>query len=221
MKLIDLSGQQFGRLTVLHRAPDVIQSNGRHRIMWECVCECGNTVICHGDNLRKGVSRSCGCYRKEYMSEHNSTHHASKDLLYGVWCAIKTRCNNKKSAAYPDYGGRGIRVCDDWNGSYEAFANWSYKSGYSYGLTIDRVNNDGDYCPENCRWVDRVAQANNRRNNVVLDYNGQSHTLKEWAGIVGICPATMNSRYCSGWPIERMLSSPLMANGKAFRKPSQ
>lgn len=217
MSLIDLTGRRFGRLVVAERAPDSIQENGRHRIMWKCQCDCGNSVICYGDNLKLGVTQSCGCYRKDCALRNNSTHRESKTLLYGIWCGMKARCNNRNTTAYMDYGGRNINICPEWNDSYEAFAAWARANGYMRGLSIERTDNDGDYCPENCKWVGRVAQANNRRSNIVLDYHGQSHTLTEWSHIVGINAKTLMSRYHSGWSTEKILTTPLMLNGTTFK----
>lgn len=205
--LIDLTGQRFGRLTVVERSPDYVQHNGRHRARWKCVCDCGSELITNGDALRAGRTTSCGCFRKELMSEIRSTHHETSTKLYGVWCAIKRRCYNKNAAHYEDYGGRGILMCDTWRDNYESFRDWAYSHWYHESLTIDRVDNSKGYSPENCRWVDCGVQASNRRSNVNLTFCGETHTLTEWADKVGVNRGTMFSRYYAGWSVERMLST--------------
>ena len=127
--------------------------------------------------------------------------------LYGVWCAIKRRCYNKNTAHYADYGGRGISMCDEWKNDFQIFYDWPISHGYSQGLSIDRKDNDGNYCPENCRWVGCDVQANNRRSNRNLTYNGETHNITEWAKIIGKSPKTLFNRLYSGWDTERILTT--------------
>ncbi len=201
----DLTGKQFGRLAVLGRGSDYIQKNGRHRVMWSCRCDCGNIVDILGENLRKGASQSCGCYRHDKLSEIKSTHHETNTKLYGVWCSIKARCYNRNSKPYKSYGGRGIIMCDEWRDSYEKFREWAVSSGYSSKLSIDRIDNNGPYSPDNCRWVDMRTQANNRRSNVYLTLCGETHNITEWAKIIDINPKVLFSRYYSGKSVEDIL----------------
>lgn len=119
---------------------------------------------------------------------------------------MKNRCYNPHVTYYYRYGGRGIGVCDTWRYDFEAFEKWSFENGYTDELTIDRINNDGNYCPDNCRWVDHATQANNRSSNVVIEYNGEKHNLAEWAEIIGIKYKTLHNRYYSGWDTKRMLT---------------
>ena len=205
--LIDLTGKRFGRLVITGRAPDYIQENGRKRVQWKCLCDCGKEFVTNADALKAGKTSSCGCLKHEFMINKFATHHETDSKLYGVWCAIKRRCYNKNSTYYEEYGGRGITMCDGWRDHYEAFRDWAHASGYTDKLTIDRIDNDEGYSPENCRCVDCVAQANNRRSNINITYNGETHTLTEWADIVGVNPKTMFSRYYAGWSIERMLTT--------------
>ena len=202
----DLTGKRFGRLIVESRAEDRVEKNGRHRVAWNCMCDCGNHVVVLSDNLKSGATQSCGCYRKEYVSVHKKTHADSQSKLYGVWCAMKTRCYNKNSSYYERYGGRGISVCDEWRASFESFRDWSFRNGYYDGLTIDRIKNDGNYCPENCRWVGRKAQANNRSSNKLVSYNGATHNIAEWSEITGINVKTLYNRLYAGYTPEKMLS---------------
>lgn len=201
----DLVGNRYGRLVVVERAPDRVQANGRHRIMWLCKCDCGNTVEVLGDNLKKGVSRSCGCYRHDTLSSSKATHGQTETKLYKVWRGIKTRCYNSRSQYFARYGGRGIVMCDAWRDDFVSFCSWAELSGYRDGFTIDRIDNDGIYSPENCRWVDMKAQANNRHSNVLITLGDETHNITEWAGIIGVSPKTLFSRYYSGKSPEDIL----------------
>lgn len=142
---------------------------------------------------------------REINHKLKTTHGETDTRLYNIWLAMKRRCDTPSLKAYPDYGGRGITVCDEWVNSYEAFRDWSIANGYDETLTIDRIDNNGNYEPENCRWVDCVAQANNRRSNVILELNGESHNITEWARILGKNPKTLYSRRQSGDSVERIL----------------
>lgn len=159
----DLSSRKFGRLTVLKKA------SYRHRTnpVWICRCECGNQTAVIQENLLNGHTKSCGCLSKDTASRNNSTHRESHSRLYGVWRSMKARCQNPKIGQYKNYGGRGISVCEEWQ-QYEQFRDWALSHGYDpnapFGkCTIDRIDNDGDYEPSNCRWVDFKTQAQNKR----------------------------------------------------------
>ena len=199
-RLKDLVGQRFGRLVVLERSGTQCGS-----AMWLCKCDCGNMVVSNGHNLRRGVTKSCGCNKSEATRKIVTTHGQSKTRLYRTWTGMKQRCSNPNRKAYKDYGGRGIVVCEEWNNSFEAFYDWAINSGYSDNLTIDRIDNDGSYCPENCRWVSRTEQANNKSTNNYITVNGETHTKAEWTKITGVSRATIDGRLKRGWTIEEAL----------------
>lgn len=160
-KSIDLTGQHFGRLTVLRR----VENRGRYPC-WECKCACGRTTYITTPSLRSGHTISCGCYRKEVelenLSIHRQTHGQSYSRLYRTWANMKARCENPNNHNYVYYGGRGIRVCDE-SKSFEPFEAWALSNGYSENLTIDRINVDGNYEPANCRWATVTEQNRNKR----------------------------------------------------------
>lgn len=188
---VDLRGQRFGRLTVIRE--DASRRNGS--VMWLCRCDCGNEVLVRSNHLKRGGVMSCGCYNHDIIR----THDESKTNLYHTLQCMKDRCSNPKNVQYADYGGRGIKVCDEWLHDYEAFRDWALANGYRKGLSIDRINNDGDYEPSNCRWTDMKTQCRNRRSNRMLTINGETHCLIEWAEIVGINASSINTRLRRGW----------------------
>lgn len=206
-RLNDLTGRKFGRLTVLERAPDQISPSGRHRVRWHCKCECGKESFVNPDALLSGRVISCGCWSREKARLNHLTHGESGTRLHNIWLAMKRRCDTENIQAYRDYGGRGITVCQEWYQHYEAFRDWAMANGYTDDLSIDRIDNNGDYTPQNCRWVDSVAQANNRRSNHLLTYQGETHTLTEWAHKIGLNYQTLYSRIYAGWDTEKALTT--------------
>lgn len=209
MKKIDLTGQKFGRLTAVEPAPR--QGN---RSMWKCICECGNAVTASVGDLRSGHSRSCGCLASEILTERNLTHGQTRrnpgkrriPRIYNIWAGMKQRCTNPNVQRYPRYGGRGIRVCPEWADSFEAFQAWAMAAGYDDTKEIDRIDNDGDYTPENCRWVPHEAQQGNKENTVRITHAGQTHTLSEWAAITGLKSKTIWQRLQRGKTPEEALT---------------
>lgn len=208
----DLTGKRFGRLTVI--GPDGRSETG-HTSLWECVCDCGAKITVRGTNLKNGSSQSCGCYRHEYLVEAHTTHGGAKregkrTKLYSVWIGMRRRYYDENDGNYHRYGGRGIEICDGWRENFAAFRAWAVKNGYRHNLTIDRIDNDKGYSPENCRWISVKEQALNRRSNRVVTFNGETHTFYEWDEILGFTRGTISRRVTScGWSIERALTEPI------------
>lgn len=187
-------GERFGRLVVIREA----ESYNRHRYFL-CKCDCGNEKSIPMDNLKRGRAKSCGCYKIEL----NITHNETKTRLYHIWHTMKQRCHYKKHINFSDYGGRGISVCKDWQ-CFEPFRYWALSNGYTDSLTIDRINVDGNYEPENCRWISMKEQQNNRRSNRLVTYKGETKTVQEWAEALGIKSTTLLYRLNQeDWGIEK------------------
>lgn len=177
----NLTGQHFDRLTVLGLALDEPYKKKK----WLCRCECGNEVLVSASNLKSGHSRQCKSCQLKAVQNGNITHDQSYTKLYRVWNGIKTRCENPNSKSYPEYGGRGITLCPEWHDA-ATFLEWAWASGYHEGLEIDRIDNDGGYSPENCRWVPRKNNANNKRNCKFIEHNGESRTIAGWASYYAV-----------------------------------
>lgn len=154
----DLTGRSFGRLRVV----SFFGKDKYGNTLWECLCQCGNTVVAGGSHLRHGNTRSCGCFRKDANTEKWTTHGKANTKLYRVYHSMKDRCERPGCKSYKDYGARGITVCGEWQ-SFDPFYTWAMSNGYKEGLTIDRINNDKGYSPDNCRWIPKAQQSANRR----------------------------------------------------------
>lgn len=182
---VDLSGQTFGYLTAKYDA-----GRGSHGRLWFCTCKCGNTKVVPATYLLKNVTNSCGCLRNEKLGkihQKNATHGMSSTRLYNTWAHMIQRCRNPHSDSYRHYGARNIQVAQEWVDSFETFSNWALSHGYNDQLTIERIDVNGNYEPDNCCWIPLVDQAVNRRNNHFVEYQGQRMTMTAFAKVIG-CP---------------------------------
>lgn len=200
-KFIDLTGQRFGRLTVLEYA------GYQKGVMWKCRCDCGQEKIVRSDHLRYGKTVSCGCYRNtvsvKVTGEKIRKHGMWNTRLYHIWIHMKQRCSPScPKHEYHRYYGRGIRVCAEWVSDFSAFEKWAVENGYSDGLSIDRIDNNGNYEPANCRWADAEAQANNRSTSTFIAYNGETLTIAQWAKRLNIKPSTLKTALSRGKKFE-------------------
>lgn len=195
-KIIDLAGQRFGRLLVAGRGPNTASGKCRFR----CVCDCGTEAIVSGRDLRVGHTKSCGCLRVELPSVRFKTHGMRRSAEYRIWTHIKTRCLNPKSKFFARYGGRGIRMCDAWANSFEAFYRDMGKRP-SPKHSIDRIDNDGDYESSNCRWATQAVQSSNRSTVKMIEHGGIKDTIAGWSRMTGIPYLKLRRRLVDGWPI--------------------
>lgn len=206
-KLIDLTGQTFGQWRVLRKAADVVTAaRPSGRPAWECVCACGNITIVQQRSLLSGGSQCCGCVYRAKMAQRNQTHGLSHLPEYRIWGGIIQRTENPNSYAYADYGGRGITVSPEWRSCFEQFyADMGDRPSPEH--EIDRIDNDGPYSKQNCRWATLSEQARNRRTNRWITYNGETLCLADWAKRLGTGITTIQRRFDRGWSIERALTT--------------
>lgn len=192
--------EKYGRLTVTEHLP-----NGKCK----CVCECGNEVIALHRDVKRGHTKSCGCLQRERAKKAKTKHgeSSSDNRLYTIWKGIKARCCNSNNPAYKNYGARGIQVCKEWLHDFTPFKEWALKNGYDDKLTLDRINNDGNYEPLNCRWVTRKEQCRNKRNNHFVEYNGERKTISEWSEELGIERTTITRWLKRGIGMQQLIAS--------------
>jgi hypothetical protein len=209
----DLIGKRFANLVVLS-IDHIDKWDTAHYL---CQCDCGKTTIVGGNKLKIGHTRSCGCLKKEAARKNSmaavkvtTTHRASHSHLYGVWKQMRARCYHKPTRFYNNYGGRGITVCDDWRYNFEAFRDWAIETGYKdgVGLSIDRIDANGNYEPSNCRWATRTEQQRNLRNNHLIEIGGEIKCISEWAEIYNIKPGTIRTRLRKGWDAAKAVITP-------------
>ena len=205
-----LEGERFGRLVVISAQSEKLNSNTK----WNCVCDCGNKTASLAYNLLNGKSTSCGCLRKEraskFVTNKNYKHGSCKTRLYSIWHSMKCRCYYKGDRCYATYGGKGITICDEWRNDFAAFQRWANANGYSDDLTIDRIDVQKGYSPDNCRWATDKEQANNKENTVFITYDGCTKSLSKWAEKFSIPRHVLYSRimHC-GWDVKRAFTTPL------------
>lgn len=190
----DLTGKKFSMLEVLEK------DCSKNRVHYFCLCDCGNKKSVRADSLKNGNTKSCGCLGR---------HGKLDSPVYSHWSNMKNRCLNKNAINSPDYGERGIEVCKEWQDSFVAFEEWALENGFEVGLTLDRIDVNGNYEPKNCRWADMKTQGRNKRNNVLLTYKEETHCLNEWAEILGMNTRTIQSRYARGWSVEDIIEKPV------------
>lgn len=195
---MNLEGKRFGKLVVM-KLFDI----KKYKKYWLCKCDCGGQIVVRDDCLKRNVTHSCGCLKHK--------HDLSECKLYKVWVSIKSRCLNKDDRAFKNYGGRGITMCKEWKNSFQTFYDWAMENGYESGLSIDRIDVNGNYCPENCRWATSQEQLNNTRRNHFVEYKGEKHTIAEWGRIVGLSRALIENRIMNyKWTAERALTTPVI-----------
>ena len=202
----DLKGKKFGRLIVVEY---VGEDKSRHA-MWKCHCECGTEIVTAAYRLKNGTCKSCGCYREEKLNIVRNKHNMSHSRLYRAWGKMNYRGKSKTWYNAHRYAERGISVCKEWAVSFETFADWAVKNGYDDNLSLDRIDNNKGYSPDNCRWVDRTSQQRNREVTLVYEYKGELKPLAEWTEIIGMKYKTLYDRVKKrGWSIEKALEMPL------------
>lgn len=209
---IDLTGKKIERLTIIKRI------EGTTPIKWLCRCDCGNYKEIWGYNLTRTHTTSCGCFNREQNQKRLRNkeknpfykHGKSGMRIHDIWRAIIDRCCNKKNKNYFNYGGRGITICEEWKNDFLNFYNWAIVNGYRDDLTIDRINVNGNYEPDNCRWADTDTQANNKRTNCYIEYEGETNTISEWAKKYNMKYGTLRTRLkVYKWSVEKALTTPV------------
>lgn len=209
----ELVGRRSGRLVIVKTAG---KASNRARLV-ECICDCGNKTICRWDGFQQGKTKSCGCLNREQQRKNGLktihiaiqskvTHNLTNHPLYNTFKRMKRRCLNPKDKNYASYGGRGIAICKEWLNDVSLFVEWSTKNGWKRGLSIDRIDNDGNYTPENCRWVDQKTQCNNTRRTKFLVFKGRRQSITQWAEEFNLDPSNVGRRLKNGWTIEEALN---------------
>ena len=199
---LDLTGKRFGRLVVKSYSHKKNKYN-----YWNCICDCGNSVIVSSGCLLSGTTLSCKCQRKENMLKSRLKHDSSKTRLYHIYNGMKKRCYDTKDINYKRYGERGIVICDEWldkENGFQNFKNWALSNGYSDNLSIDRIDNNGNYEPSNCRWANDKTQCRNRRSNRLITYNNQTKCISEWSEIFDIPAGKIWYRLSHGYDLNKV-----------------
>lgn len=203
-----LIGQKENLLTAI----DIITPSNpvkpnQKRCIVKCKCDCGNITYLYPYQFKSMSIKSCGCLK--HATPYNATHKLSKENIYHIWETIRLKCTSHKNQKYYLYGARGIKICDEWFNDYISFRNWSLANGYKKGLTIDRINNNGNYEPSNCRWTTHKIQQNNTRRNIYITYNNKTQTLKQWCEELNLNYKTINNRIKLGWDKIIALTTPI------------
>lgn len=195
----NIIGKKYNMLTVLEK---------KEHGYYLCECDCGNLKEIKKYNFTSGETRSCGCYYKETRFLNNKKHGLSKHPLYKTWHNIRARCKNPNATKYNLYGGKGIKICYEWDNSFKNFYDWSIKNGWEKGLTIERKDNNKNYEPNNCKWANYKEQNNNTSQNHKLTFKGKTMNIVQWAEYLNISQKMLSERIRRGWSIERALTTP-------------
>jgi len=208
-QVLNLTGEKYGRLTVVNR--HAVNTNGG-KPQWLCICECGKEKVASSSNLRQGQTKSCGCLHIESAlraSAIHKSHGLTGSRIESIYKGMLARCYNKNHPAYKDYGGRGITVCKEWKTKRALFFKWALANGYDEKLTIDRINNNLSYSPDNCRWSTRKVQARNTRRNLIVNIKGTKAPLSEWAERLNMPMKSLWYRLNAGWDVEKTFTTPI------------
>lgn len=206
----DISGERFHRLVAIRREHN--PNNGK--VDWLCRCDCGNATYASLTDLVRGKKKSCGCLKSDYLTNKNHKHGKSGTRLDVIYTNMVQRCYNTKNHHYKNYGERGIKVCDDWLGKNgrKSFFKWAEASGYKDSLFIDRIDNNGNYSPNNCRWVTQKENQNNKTSNHFIEINGERKTISQWSEIYGISTYVISRRLYLGWNEAEAVTTPKLKN---------
>lgn len=220
----NLTGQMFGFWKVLYQAEDYVSPQNIHYARWHCLCtgcDKNNEKDVTDRSLKSGESKSCGCHKIKVSMQNgknNRKHNSSHSRLYNIWRGMKQRCYDKHRPEYYNYGGRGIKICAEWKDSFETFQQWALTNGYNETLTLERIDTNKDYNPNNCCWTTMKRQQRNRRNNLLITYNNVTKTLSEWAEDLGFSTSMLWRRInISGLSIEEALTIPKHKKGEHFQ----
>lgn len=209
IKIQDLTGKQFGRWKVLKFS----HKNSKRMSYWQCKCKCGTIKNVLGTNLTSGKTLSCGCYAREQNSKnHQLMKNHNRQILYSKWQNMIRRCYDTNNQMYQRYGARGIRVCDEWLTSFEKYFEWANKTGFKKGLSIDRIDVNGNYEPLNCRWATNFEQANNKENTKKIFYMGKEKTMAEWSRELNIKYDLLKYKIRKGSSMEEIVNKKGGAN---------
>lgn len=220
-QLKDITGQKFGRLTVIKR----VGRNKQRQATWLCQCECANQITAVGCYLRSKRVMSCGCLRKDNLLKSITKHNKSRDKIYKVFTGMKARCYNKNSIEYKNYGARGIKICEEWLNNFLNFYDWAIANGYDENTehgkcTIDRIDVNGDYCPNNCRFVSNLIQQRNKRNNRFIEYKGIKLCVADWEKRLNFSQGTIKTRIKNGWSIKQIIETPIHGDKNIIQPPN-
>lgn len=198
-------GERHGRLQIV----ELIGRNKHGHMCVRCKCDCGNFTTKEATAVCNEVILSCGCLQREASAKIFKTHGMTGTRIHNIWLSMISRCENEKNNRFYVYGGRGIKVCNEWRTDFQNFYDWAIANGYSDDLTIDRIDIDGNYCPENCRWATRKEQANNKSTNHLLEYKGKVKNIKEWSEYFGFNYKYFHEKLKkNNWSIQKVLEIP-------------